>query len=328
MNKITIIISFTLISFLLFSQNSITVYMPSNYYAWIKSLPTTQQFEKENHLTIHFVSFDGSGKILSRLMLEKANPKADVVMGLSQVGVLQANQNGLLAPYSPQNSALITQTMKPYCLPYAFPFDYGNLAILYDPTKVKNPPKTFQELAQGPYSFILCDPRTSSTGQDFLLWSIAALGDNWPAFWKQAKKNIRYIAPSWDVAFAQFELATAPMMVSYASDEAYSYYTYNTTHYKVIILGDGSYQEVEYNALIIKKKPSRLAKEFINLMLSQAVQSTVATNNWMMPATTVELPDVYKKYYPTSEHKLFITPSQLQNSLNSWMSKWQSITLW
>jgi len=328
MKKYFVILLLPIFSLLLFSQERLTVYMPSNYYAWIKSLPTTIEFEKENHITIHFVSFDGSGKILSRLMLEKSNPKADVVMGLSQVSVIQANQNGLLCPYSSPNSKLISETMKPYILTYATPFDFGNLAILYNPTKVKNPPKTFQELAQGPYSFIMCDPRTSSTGEDFLLWSIAALGDNWPTFWKEAKKNIRYIAPSWDSAFAQFELGTAPMMVSYASDEAYSYYAYNTIRYKVIILSEGSYQEVEYNALINKKNPSPLAKAFIDLMLSQSVQSTVATNNWMMPATSVPLPDVYKKYYPISKRKLFLSQEQLEHSINSWISQWQSITLW
>ncbi|MCX5774127.1 MAG: thiamine ABC transporter substrate-binding protein [Fusobacteria bacterium] len=324
--KLTLLFLLTL-SLLSLSNTILTIYLPSNYYNWIRTLPAVVQFQKENALTIHFVSFDGTNKMLTRLELEKNNPKADIVMGLSQMNTIIANQSNLLYGYTPQNISLISNSMKHYILSNAIPFDYGNLAILYDPSVVKNPPKTFMALAKSNYPLIICDPRTSSTGQDFLLWTIAALGPNWQTFWKLSKNSISFIAPSWDSAFSQFEAGESPMMVSYASDEAYSYYSYNSSRYKVLSLSDGSYLEVEFNAIINKQNVSPYSRKFIELMLTPSVQSTIALNNWMLPTTNVALPEIFNKYYPVSTKQLSIPNIELLKNLNLWLEQWQSIVL-
>ncbi len=69
--------------------------------------------------------------------------------------------------------------------------------------KLKNPPRSFEDLLKPDYRnrIILEDPRTSSPGLGFLLWTIAVYGENYLAYWERLMPNILTITEGWDSAY-------------------------------------------------------------------------------------------------------------------------------
>ena len=53
---------------------------------------------------------DSTGVITAKLLAEKANPQADVVMGVAASSLALLNSNGMLEPYAPLNlDAIMSQ---------------------------------------------------------------------------------------------------------------------------------------------------------------------------------------------------------------------------
>ncbi len=305
-------------------QDVLTIYLPGDY-SWLSKTGLFSKFENENDVRIKPVYFEGASKIVVRLMLEKENPNADIVMGINQVSLIQAKKLNLITPYRPENYSIIKapgNTISPDF--YATIFDFGGLAFIYDPSKIKIPLKSFNDITKLKKSLVMPDPRTSSTGQDFLLWTIAVFGDKWTDYWKSLKPSIITITPDWDSCFAKFETGEASIMVSYASDEAYSIYTYHSDKYKVFIPSEGGYMEAEANALVKKPAINEKARKFIDFCLTDEVQKSIPLNNWMMPVTDVKLPEVFKYYKRPKQYKQ-LPNSELSDNLQSWMNIWTGL---
>src|SRR5437868_11149885 len=61
----------------------------------------TESFQKTNpNIDLKFVR-DSTGVIIAKLLAEKANPQADVVLGVAASGMEIFKAEGMLAPYSP-----------------------------------------------------------------------------------------------------------------------------------------------------------------------------------------------------------------------------------
>ncbi len=311
---------FLLVSIGLFAKEEIIVYIPDSM-EWMNELVVP--FEEENNVDVKFVKFEGANTILTRLLLEKRKPKADVVLGLAQSTFAKAKKEGLLAQYKPVGAEKIVENFvdKDY---YGTLFDYGGLAIIYDSETMENPPKTFEEITKYEDILIIQDPRTSSTGQDFLLWTIALYGDEWQEFWRRLKPAIKTVTPGWSGSFGKLTAGEAPMMVSYASNEAYSHEYYGGTKYLTIIPEEGGYVQVEASGLVNKKKINDLSKKFIDFTLTDDFQKEIPLKNWMLPATSVELPKSFE-HYKTSEKYLSIENDKLVENLEKWLEEWEEI---
>lgn len=316
-------ILFVLLLTNVFAKEELIVYIPGGYGDWLEK--ATVSFEKKNNVDVKFVEFDGAATIVSRLILEKKNPKADVVIGLTQSTLVTAKKNNLLTPFKPVNSKNLRKDAQPIDNNYyASLFDYGGLAIIYDSTKLTNPPKSFADITKMKKTLIIQDPRTSTTGQDFLLWTIALYGNKWQDFWKQLKPSIKVITQDWGEGFDKLLAGEAPLMVSYASNEAYSYEYYGGTKILTLIPKEGGYQQKEGTALVSKKSTKKLAKDFIEFTLSNEFQSTVPLNNWMLPATNVKLPKSFDHYKHSSKY-VSVSNNDIEKNLEKWLKEWATI---
>lgn len=309
-------------AFSIFSKETLIVYIPDSI-SWISKY--TEEFERKNNVDIQFVSFEGASSIVSRMILEARRPRADVVIGLSASDLSQAKKRNLLARYLPKGAEKIKENYidKDF---YATLFDYGGLAIIYDSEEMENPPRNFEELTKLKDVLIIQDPRTSSTGKDFLLWTIALYGDKWQEFWHRLIPAIKTITPGWSGAFARLTTGEAPMMVSYASNEAYSYEYYGGTKYLTIIPEEGGYLQVEGTALVNKRNIKDIAKKFIDFTISEDLQKEIPLNNWMLPAINVDLPESFK-YYKTSENYLSLDNDFIEENIERWIREWERIVL-
>ena len=184
--------------------------------------------------------------------------------------------------------------------------------------------ESFADITKMKKVLIIQDPRTSTTGQDFLLWTIALYGNKWQDFWKQLKPSIKVVTQDWGEGFDKLLAGEAPLMVSYASNEAYSYEYYGGTKILTLIPKEGGYQQKEGTALVTKKITKKLAKDFIEFTLSNEFQSTVPLNNWMLPAANVKLPKSFDHYKHSSKY-VSVSNNDIDKNMEKWLKEWATI---
>ncbi len=319
---------FALLATAIFAAETLTVYTYSSFVSGIGK-EIAPVFEKAYDCKINFVSI-GSGDLVARLILEKSNAKADVVIGLSQSQVPQVLKEDLFVPYKPTDIASVVNSAFLIDPQYrVIPFDYGTLAIDYNLKSVKNPPKTFEELLDSQYahSLVIEDPRTSTTGLDFLLWTIGIYGNDWQNYWQKLTGTIKTVTSGWDSAFQMLENGEAKMMVSFATDEAYNYYYYKGSDIGVVVPDGKAYVMVEYAGIVNGTKHLKLAQNFMNFMLSKDFQMAVPLNQWMYPVTDVPLPQVFTDHSPKITSNVSVSMEDISKNLSTWINEWSSIII-
>lgn len=310
---------FTSIVLLLVSLNSfsetIVIYGPESM-KWIEKV-LKDDFKKETGDEIKFISIKG---LVPRLALEKNNPKSDVVLGLTLISGELGKSKNLLAQYKSQNSALISK--EEYILDkdyYITSFDYGVMGINYNTNTLTNPPKSFEDLKDYPKKLLVQDPR-SATGQEILLWSVALYGENYLEFWKKLKPSILTTTSDWDDSFAKLTSGEAPLMMGYATSNAFFYNEDKTKiQFDSFIPEEGGYIYLEGAALTNKKDIKEGSKKFIDFLLTPKVQNLILENNYMLPVTDIELP---KEYQSIPVPKSIVTLDAKEAVLN--LEIWQN----
>ncbi|NPA47018.1 MAG: thiamine ABC transporter substrate-binding protein [Thermococci archaeon] len=308
------------------SQQTLVVYTYPSFVSWGLANATIPTFEKEYGVKVKVVTMT-SGELVNRLILEKSHPYADVVIGIDNGYAAEAVKAGVLESYRPPDIGVVPKWLIDELDPtyHLIPFDYGAIAIDYNNTKIKNPPKTFEALLNPKWkkSLILEDPRTSTTGRAFLLWTIGAFGDpGWLYYWEKLKPQIYAIVKSWDAGWAMWTKGEAPFLVSYVTDPAYDAYygKRNTSTIGVILLNDTAYVQIEGVGIVKGCRHPKLAREFVNFVLSNAFQSKIATHNWMFPASdNVTLPSVYRLVPRWSR---VVNPGNISANYKRWLNEW------
>ena len=210
------------------------------------------------------LNFTDTGDMLAKAILEKSKPKADILMGITPSLLGQAKKHKIFQQYhSPLLNTITNQDLVFDQDFFVTPFDYGPLAILYDPAKTPKPER-FSDLWLAPKQLIIQDPRTSSTGLDFFLWTMALYPDNWQDTWKSLLHGVRTISPGWTESFMSFETGEANMMISYATDPAYAVHNYGSSKYLAYIPEEGGFLQIEGAGIINGTSRTELAQAFID----------------------------------------------------------------
>ncbi|MBI9106892.1 MAG: thiamine ABC transporter substrate-binding protein [Spirochaetales bacterium] len=285
-------------------------------------------FEEKYGINVELKSAGDSGQVLSRAILEKKAPKADIIMGIDNNLLAKALKEDVLTAYKPKNSGMIPEHLVFDPEFRAIPFDYGYFAINYDSEKITNPPATLEDLTKPEYkdSLILMDPRTSGPGLGFLLWTISVYGDDFPAYWERLAPSILTITDGWDSGYGLYTAGEAPMVLSYTTSPPYHVEYEKTDRYKAVLFDEGNYMHIEAMA-IVKDAPHRKAAEmFIDYMLTEDFQSAIPLTNFMMPVNPeIELPESFS-YAPVSEKPLLLPTAEIDANLENWLQSWLEAT--
>jgi thiamine transport system substrate-binding protein len=240
-------------------------------------------FEAECHCTLTYVSIDSAIGALRRIQLEGKTTPADVLVGLDTSISGEARATGLFAPSGLDLTSL--DLPQKWTDDIFVPFDYGYFAFVYDTTKVKNPPTSFESLIAEPPSFkvALEDPRSDTPGLGLLLWIKAAYGDKAPEIWAGLKPHIATLARSWDDAYSLFLKGDADMALSYTTSPAYHAIEEKKPNYAYAKFSEGYYPQIEVAAALKSSKEPALARQFLAYLTSPAAQKIIPTTNWMYP---------------------------------------------
>jgi iron(III) transport system substrate-binding protein len=132
----------------------------------------TESFQKTNpNIDLKFVR-DSTGVITAKVLAEKANPQADVILGVSASSVEIFKQEGLLVPYEPKGfKDLNARYSDPARPPSWVGMDVYAAVVCYNTVegKKKNipPPKTWADLLKPAYKGQITMPNPASSGTGF-----------------------------------------------------------------------------------------------------------------------------------------------------------------
>jgi thiamine transport system substrate-binding protein len=285
------------------------------------------KFEKKYGVKVEVISVGDAGQVLSRAILEKNHPKADIVLGIDNNLLAKAIDTDILVPYRSPNLTRIPKDLVFDRSYHVTPFDNGFFAIVYDSKAIADPPKSLEDLTKPAFrkKIILEDPRTSSPGLGFLLWTIAAYGDRYLDYWKRLMPNVLTITEGWDSAYGLFTNGEAPMVLSYTTSPAYHVEYENTTRYRAAIFKKGNYLQIEGMGILKGAKHQDLAKKFIDFTLTDDFQREIPLTNWMFPVDpNVELPKSFN-YAPRPEKILSMDTFTIEKMQERWINGWLSV---
>jgi thiamine transport system substrate-binding protein len=303
---------------------TLTIYTYESFTSeWGPGPKVKEAFEKTCDCTVNFVSVADGVALLSRLKLEGAGTKADVVLGLDTNLVAEAKATGLFDASGVDISAL--KVPGDYKDDVFVPYDYGHFAVIYDTQTIKNPPKSMKDLVEGDPSqkIVIEDPRTSTPGLGLLLWVKSIYGDKAPEAWAKLKSRVLTVTPGWSEAYGLFTKGEAPMVLSYTTSPAYHMVAENTDRYQAAAFSEGHYIQIEVAGLLKNAPEKDLARDFLKFMVTPGFQDTIPTNNWMMPvsATSQPLPDAFGKLVNPSKTFL-VTSDEVAKNRKVWIDEW------
>ncbi|MCG9598789.1 thiamine ABC transporter substrate binding subunit [Vibrio sp. Isolate25] len=315
----------TLTSFsALAADNTLTVYTYDSFAAdWGPGPKVEKAFEAQCGCDVNFVALDDGVSILNRLRLEGDNSKADIVLGLDNNLMAEAQKTGLLAEHKVDTKSV--------SLPNGWedstfvPYDFGYFAFVYNKEKLTNPPKSLKELVESrdDLKVIYQDPRTSTPGQGLMLWMKSVYGDDVTPAWQQLAKKTVTVTKGWSEAYSMFLEGESDMVLSYTTSPAYHLIAESDSKYAAADFAEGHYTQVEVAAKVKASKNEKLADEFMTFILSDDFQSLMPTGNWMYPVTKVALPEGFETL-TVPEKALSFSAEEVAQNRKSWIREWQS----
>lgn len=306
------------------ADKTLTVYTYESFISeWGPGPKVKEAFEKTCDCTVDFVGVADGVALLTRLKLEGAGTKADLVLGLDTNLVAEAKQTGLFEPHGIDVSAV--KVPGGFADDAFVPYDYGHFAVIYDSEAMKTPPKSLKELVEGDPKdkIVIEDPRTSTPGLGLLLWVKSVYGDEADEAWAKLKGRVLTVTPGWSEAYGLFTKGEAPMVLSYTTSPAYHMVAENTERYQAAAFSEGHYIQIEVAGLLKGAPQKDLARQFLSFMITPGFQDTIPTNNWMMPAaaTSEPLPEAFGKLV-SPEKTFLMTPEEVATHRKAWIDEW------
>jgi thiamine transport system substrate-binding protein len=291
---------------------------------WGPAGKVVPKFEQATGIHVEMISAGDAGQVLSRVILEKDSPRADIAVGIDNNLLARALEEGVLAPYRSPNLDRVPPALRFDSTHSVTPFDYGYFAFVYDSEALPSPPRSFEELTGASFrgKIIVEDPRTSSPGLGLLLWTIAVYGEGYLDFWKRLEPNLLTITDSWDTAYGMFTSGEAPLVLSYTTSPAYHLQNEHTERYRALLFEKGNYLQIEGMGMVRGGPNPEAARRFIDFILTDSFQEEIPLTNWMYPVVPgVATPESFR-LAPKPEVSLQIPADQVRRNEERWISAW------
>ncbi len=321
------------------SSTKIVAYTYSSFASYGAADIVSKAFENATGATVQFVATGDSRAMLSKLIAEWAasgTAPADAFVGIEVNDAGNALSRNLFEPVTVSdvpNLASVPDALRFDPSNRLIPYEHGFITLVYDTRYMKGRkvPKSFSDLLETDYrkSIIVEDPRTSSPGLSFLLWTIAHFGENgYLSYWQKLMPNVLTVTSSWDTAFDLFSKGEAPMMVSFATDRAYDVIANQSDTIRVLTLGGEGYRTIFGMGVVKGAQHPGLAKKLLNVILSPGVQSSLPETEWMIPANSrAKEPKLFEKYAVVPSKPVELPLSRVESSLSKWISAWTNSAL-
>ncbi|MFZ4833532.1 thiamine ABC transporter substrate binding subunit [Rouxiella sp. Mn2063] len=302
----------------------LTVYTYDSFSAdWGPGPAIKKAFEAQCGCELKYVALEDGVSLLNRLRMEGKNSPADVVVGLDNNLLQSAEQTGLFAePTATQATLDIPGGWSDKTF---VPYDYGYFAFVYNKDKLKNPPKSLDELinSKQPWKIIYEDPRTSTPGLGLLLWMQKVYGDKAPEAWQKLAAKTVTVTKGWSEAYGLFLKGESDLVLSYTTSPAYHIIEEKKDSYAAAKFSEGHYMQVEVAGQLKASKQPQLAAEFMKFVVSPGFQNAIPTGNWMYPSVSTSLPAAYSQLVVPAV-ALRYSAKEVAENRGKWIAQWQN----
>lgn len=274
-------------------QKEVVVYTYDSFCGeWGAGPEIARLFEEKTGIRVNFVDCGDGGEILSKAVLEKKDPFADVLLGLDNNLSDKASESGVLVSYKAKGSENLAVELNSILTPY----DYSNFAFIYNTTSDIPAPTCLEDLTKDIYKkkIILMDPRTSTPGLGFETWAKTVYGKDFDDYMKRLEPSVLTLAPGWSVGYGMFTKGEAPLVISYETSPAYHIEYNEGDQFKALKFTDKPVMQIEGAGIVKGAKNLEGAKKFIDFLISDEAQNLIPLTQWMIPANkNVVLPKCY-----------------------------------
>ncbi len=242
-----------------------------------------QQFKKTCNCEVEVVTAGDAGLLLERMKLADAGTPFDLVIGIDQMLIAQAEEQfkwrEMFFGSSGRHAVLLDYPSKhfvPYdWSPMTFVFRKGNFPV---PTKLDDLLKPeFKK------QFAVQDPRASSPGLQFYNWIKTVKGKDTVAYLTKFKENVQSVAPSWAFSYGLFKKEQVRFVFSYLTSLSFHWGFENNRDYRVLSLEEGHPVQIEYAGVPLSCRQCDLAEEFVKFMMLPDSQKQIMERNFMLP---------------------------------------------
>jgi thiamine transport system substrate-binding protein len=303
-----------------------------------------QQFEQANNVKVQFIKQGDAGQALTRAILTKDNPEADVIFGVDNTFMSRAVDANLLEAYQPIGWANVPQEFKLDPSQQLIPIDYGDVCLNIDKAyfeqKKLTPPQTLADLAKPQYKDLLVteNPSGSSPGLAFMLATVSALGeDKWLDYWNQLKANGVKVVEDWNTAYyTEFSGSSGkgprPIVVSYASsppaEVIFANPPIDQAPTAAITAPRTCFRQIEFAGVLLGAKHPDLAEQWIDFMLSVPYQEDLPLNQFVYPILPqAKLPEAFSKWSSTAQEPANLSPDVIAKNRDRWIEEWTNAVL-
>ena len=334
-HTILLFLAVVLLPFALFAKgssesvdtNTLTVYSYDSFVSeWGPGPTIVKDFEEKTGIKVNLISAGHGSELLYKLSLEKNNPRADVVVGVTNEQLNESNKFNLFQSY---NSPVLKDIDSVHIFDKSLtllPYNVGTYAFVYDSRVIISPPTSLEQLLDPKYkrSIILIDPRTSSVGMGLLQWTISVYGNNYLKWWEAIKPNVLTIADSWSSGYGLFTQGEAPLVISYTTSPIYHVINEDNDQFRSVVFDEGNLAVIEGAAILKSSKKVEQAQMFIDYLLTDG-QLDIAIANVMYPVNLkTELPEAFD-WAPVAKKELYLPSELIAEHRDTWLNEWVEV---
>lgn len=301
-------------------QPTLTVYTYDSFASeWGPAGKLETLFESQCQCDLKFMPFEDGVTMFNRIRLEGNKTKADVMLGIDNFVMPEAEKSGLFAEHHVQNSA--------NNLPLAWqsntflPYDFGEYAFIYNKEKVSNPPKSLKELVERQdLKVIYQDPRTSTVGRGLLFWVNQVYGEQAESAWQTLAKHTVTVGKGWSETYGAFLKGESDLVLSYTTSPLYHQWHEQTDKYVAADFAEGHLVQVEVAAMTKTSKQPELARQFLRFLQQPEAQKIISYHNVMKPVVNTDVDPLFKTL-PSYKTVEFNQPDT--EKVRGWLNSWQ-----
>ena len=301
----------------------LTVYTYDSFVSeWGPGPLIEKAFEEKYSIDLELIAVDSAATLLNKVILEGSNTKADIILGLDMNLFNSAENSELFTAHNLNNINEKLNLPIEWNSEIFVPYNYGYFAFVYNNKKLKNPPKSMDELLNiTDARIVIQDPRTSTPGLGLLTWMKILYGENAQENWSKLNKKIISVTKGWTDAYYNFFMAgEADIVLSYSTSPAAHIMFEENYDISASIFKEGNYLSVEFAGILKSSKNKKVANIFLDFMLSDEFQKVIPSTNIMYPVTNIKLPDAFNEL--EIPKALQLNPKEINDYKDEWINEW------
>ncbi|MGZ5400014.1 MAG: thiamine ABC transporter substrate-binding protein [Nocardioides sp.] len=296
-----------------------------------------RQFEQESGYQLEVRAAGDAGTLTTKLAVTADNPTGDVAFGVDNTFASRALAEGVFGTAGvdlPEGAA-------EFVVPgddgeRLVPVDTGNVCVNVDTAwfaeRDLQLPSSLDDLTAPAYEGLFVTPSalSSSPGLAFLMTTVAAYGDDWPAYWEDLLANNAKVVDGWtDAYFTDFtggsDDGTRPIVLSYDSSPAFTVPEGGGDSTTAALL-DTCFRQVEYAGVLAGAENPDGARALIEFLLGEDVQAALPESMFVFPVRDgIELPPAWVAHAEQPTDPVVLDPAGIADNRDAWLEQWREV---